>query len=89
MLNKFFNFDEMVTPVIIKIIYWIGVALVVLSGLVSIIAGIGSHFGGGIQVLGGLLMIVIGPLFVRIWCELMIVLFEIHKNIVEINKKTQ
>jgi len=89
MLNKLLNFDEMVTPLIIKIIYWIGVVLVVLSGLGTIIAGIGSPFGGGMLVIVGLLTIVIGPFLVRIWCEIMIVLFEIHKNLVEINRKTQ
>ena len=88
MLNKFLNFDEMVSPLIIKIIYWVGVALVVLSGLGMIISGIGSRYGGGIQVLIGLLTIVIGPFLVRIWCEIMIVIFEIHKNLVEINRRS-
>ena len=86
MLSKLLSFDEMVTPVIIKILYWISIALVVLSGLVTIISGIS---GGGITVIVGLLTIVIGPFLVRIWCEMMIVLFEIHKNLVEINRKTQ
>ena len=89
MFNKFLNFDEMVSPLIIKIIYWVGVALVVLSGLGMIISGIGSRYGGGIQVLCGLLTIVIGPFLVRIWCEIMIVIFEIHKNLVEINRRSQ
>ena len=80
MLNKFLNFDEMITPVIIKVIFWIGVALTVISGLGLIISGIGSRYGGGIQVLMGLLTIVIGPFLVRIWCEIMVVLFEIHKE---------
>ena len=89
MFNKFLNFNEMVTPLIIKIIYWIGIALSILAGLIAIVTGAGSRFGGGMQVVGGLVMIVFGPLLTRIWCELMIVLFEIHKNLVEINKKTQ
>ena len=88
MLNKFLYFDEMITPVIIKVIFWIGVALAVISGLGMIVSGIGSRYGGGIQVLIGLLTIVIGPFLVRIWCEIMVVLFEIHKNLVEINRKT-
>ena len=89
MLNKFFNFDEMVTPLIIKIIYWFGIVVTVLSGLGGIISGIGSRYGGGVTVIVGLLTIVFGPLLVRVWCELLIVLFEIHKNLVEINRKTQ
>ena len=89
MINKFLNFDEMVTPLIIKIIYWIGIVGSVLGGLVTIISGLVSRFGsGGVAVFSGLLMIVLGPIFTRVMCELMIVQFEIHKNLVEINAKT-
>ena len=88
MFSMFLNFDKMVTPLIIRIIYWIGIAGTVLGGLIGVIKGIGSSYGGGMAVISGILTIVLGPIFVRIWCELLIVLFEIHKNLVEINKKT-
>ena len=89
MLNKFLNFDEMVTPLIIKIVYWIGIGLCVIAGLITIIFGVisgGSSSGG--MVIGGLLCIVLGPLFVRMGCEASIIMFEIHKNLIEINQKT-
>ena len=88
MLNKFLNFDEMVTPLIMKIIYWLCVGVSVLSGLAIIIIGVTNRYGGGWQVISGLFLIVLGPLFVRIGCELVIVQFEIHRNITELNKKT-
>jgi len=34
MLNKFKNFDEMITPAIIKVIYWIGLGFVGLIGII-------------------------------------------------------
>jgi hypothetical protein len=89
MFVKFLSFDEMVTPLMIKIVYWIGIGASVLSGLGLVFTGIGSRYGGGGAVISGLLVIVFGPLMVRIWCELMIVLFEIHKNLVDINGKIQ
>ena len=89
MLNKFLNFDEMITPAIIKIIYWVCAALSIIGGLVSIIQGITNRFNGGLQVVVGFFVIILGPLFVRIGCELLIVQFEIHKNLVDINRKTQ
>jgi hypothetical protein len=45
----------MVNPIIIKIVYWVGIALAVLYGLGIIISGIGS----GICVLFGLLTVTV------------------------------
>lgn len=92
MFEKFIRFDKMITPTIIKILFWIGVALSVLSGLGFIIAGMNSYYGGGIQVFTGLLVIVIGPLVVRVYCELLIIFFKMHESLREIktllNKRT-
>ncbi len=85
--GKFFNFDKMITPSIIKFIFIIGIALTTIGGIGSIILGLKSSFGGGAQVLGGLLMLILGPIFVRINCELMIVLFKIHEALEDIRRK--
>ena len=89
MFSKLLNFDEMVTPFFVKIMYWLGVVLAILSGLGMVIQGVGSQYGGGVQVISGILTIIFGPFIVRIYCELVIVLFEIHRNIVELNRKTK
>ena len=89
MFSKLLNFDEMVTPFFVKIIYWLGVVGVILTGLLTIIQGVNSHYGGGAQVIGGVLTILFGPFLVRIYCELVIVIFEIHKVLVELNRKTK
>lgn len=80
-MNQFLNFDKMITPTIIKIIFWIGIGFSLLTGLGMIISGIGSYFGGGIQVIMGLITIVVGPLFVRIYCELLIIFFKMHESL--------
>jgi len=73
------SFDKMITPTIIKIIFWIGCGLSVLAGLGAVGAGLFSPFGGGIMVVYGLLMIVFGPLLVRVYCELIIVAFKMYE----------
>jgi membrane protein implicated in regulation of membrane protease activity len=89
MFAKFLNFDEMITPRFIKILYWISIGLSTLFGLIIVGRGIFSSYGGGgMAVIVGLATIVLCPLAIRIWCEYVIVLFEIHKNLVEIKKKT-
>ncbi|MFW6271215.1 MAG: DUF4282 domain-containing protein [Bacillota bacterium] len=87
MFQDFIKFDKMLTPSIIKIIFWVGIVIVALSAIAMIIGGISSPYGGGFQVLMGLITLIIGPLFVRIQCELLIVIFKIYENLVAMNKK--
>jgi hypothetical protein len=80
--SDFFTFDKMVTPTIIQIIYYILIVLVVLMGLFGIF---GAMMGGGIPAfIGGLMMLVLGPIGVRIWCELVILGFNVYKVLCEI-----
>lgn len=81
MNSDFIKFKKMVTPVIIQILFWIGVAISVIGGLISIIGGATSDYGGGAMVFTGLLWILLGPLVVRIYCELLIVVFSINDTL--------
>lgn len=71
-MNELLNFDSMVTPKFISVFYWLLLLFVLVSGL-------GALFTG--SCLAGILGIVIGAIGVRVWCELLIVVFKIHKNI--------
>ena len=86
MLDDFLKFDKMITPVIIKIIFWIGLVASVIIALGMIISGLGSRWGGGVEVLTGLVTLVLGPLMVRIYCELLIVIFKINDSLSEIKE---
>lgn len=83
-MDKFLSFDKMITPMIIKILFWVGVALSVLVGLGTIISGLNSYYGGGVEILMGLFMIILGPVVVRIYCELLIIFFKMQESITEI-----
>jgi Domain of unknown function (DUF4282) len=82
-VSGFFNFDRMITPTIIKIIYWILLIFAVLGGLIILIAG----HGAGAK-FAGLVELVLGPIFVRVYCEILIVVFKIHGTLVQIEKNT-
>lgn len=82
MFKQFASFDKMLTPTIIQIIFWIGVVIFVLAGLIQML-------DGGINIIGGLLTIVIGPLFVRIYCEMLIIFFKIHDSLNALNDKVE
>lgn len=82
--EDFLNFEKMLTPLTIKILFWVGVVLMALAGLASIISGIGADYGGGKVVMSGLLMIVLGPVIVRIYCELLNVIFSVNDTLTDI-----
>jgi len=73
--NKFLNFDKLITPSVIKFVY-------ILSSLGVIVYFLFALPGGrygvspGFRILG-----LLGGLFaVRLYCELMIVMFKISEN---------
>ncbi len=86
-----FLFDRMIAPTLIKVLYWIGLAGVVLAGLGIMFTGgpVGGGMGGGAQgvtlssFLSGVFYIIFAGLFWRVVCELLIIVFQIHERLKE------
>lgn len=83
-MGDFIKFRKMITPMIIQILFWVGAAFSVLGGLITMATSFGRYGGGAGSFLGGLLIIVLGPVVVRIYCELLILLFRINETLTEI-----
>ena len=81
-IKEFLTFRRMITPVIIQILFWIGAVMSVIMGLINM-------FGGGVRTLMGLLMIVLGPIAVRVYCELLILMFRMNETLTDIRKNTE
>jgi hypothetical protein len=103
----------MVAPVIIQILFWIGVVFCVATGILFICAGrqLCADLTGGMTgpvpgdtagdiapVVGafsrtatwtGLAYIFLGPLVLRVYAELLIVIFRIHDTLKEIKRNTE
>lgn len=75
--QSFFKFDRMITPRIIEIIFIIGLVLTVIAGLAVMSESI----------VAGVLIILVGPLMIRINCELIIVVFKIHEALQDIRQR--
>ena len=87
-MEDFLKFRKMLTPIIIQILFWIGVAVCVIGGIIEIVSGINAPYGGGGSVVFmGILLLLLGPILVRVWCELMLVLFSIHDAVNKIKNK--
>jgi hypothetical protein len=83
-MDDFLKFRKMITPAIIQVLFWIGVVVSVVSALVIMGASFGSYGGGVGTFLGGLVMLVLGPVVVRIYCELLILFFRMNETLTEI-----
>ena len=88
-MKEFLSFRRMITPSIIQIIFWVGSALCVLGGLICMVAGATNQYGGGAHVLKGLLTLLLGPVVVRVYCEILIVVFRINDTLTDIRKNTE
>ena len=75
-------FRTMVTPIIIQVIFWVGVAGCIIVGLVGIFSASGPTPGKDIGT--GLLVLFLGPLVVRVYCEILIIFFRINETLTEI-----
>jgi hypothetical protein len=102
-LRDFLSFRTMITLQIIQIVYAVVAVLITLASLAAMFGGrshegFGELGGGGFSpfsllggggFFGGLVMLVVGNVAWRIWCELVIIFFRINKtlNNIEINTK--
>lgn len=76
-MEEFLTFRKMITPMVIQVIFWLGVGF-------SVLAAFATMFQGSYFVLVGLFWLVAGPLMVRIYCELLMLLFRIYEELVSI-----
>ena len=76
-----FYLDEMVTPKLITLFYWILLFAFITKGLGDIFLE-GDFWRGLVWVVGG-------SLASRVACEMVVILFRINENLNEINEKTK
>ena len=88
-MEDFLSFKKMLTPIIIKVIFWIGVVGSVIMGLISIVGGANARYGGGAMVLIGLMWMFLGPILTRIYCEILIVIFAINDTLTDVKNLLQ
>ena len=82
-MEDLLKFKKMITPVIIQILFWIGVAVCVVIGAKLVIKN--AQYGvDDIDFITGVLWLVLGPIALRIYAELLIVIFSINDTLTEL-----
>ena len=83
--NEFLSFKKLITYVIIKIVYLLGVFVIVLYSLFTIFRAPGNFIGFLINFAIGILMIIFGNILWRIMCEIVLVVFNILGELKKLN----
>lgn len=69
---EYLTFQRFITPIIIQVVFWIAVVFVVIGGIVAIAQGNPGQ---------GILLIIFGPIAARVYAELLIVIFNIERDV--------
>ncbi len=81
-MNSLLSFETFITPRIITILYWLSLFAVLMGSLSMIFSGMGIA-----GFFTGLLVLVIGAISVRIYCELIMVIFRNNEYLKTISSK--
>ncbi|MFH1609033.1 MAG: DUF4282 domain-containing protein [Candidatus Bipolaricaulota bacterium] len=78
--RDFLAFRRYITPTVMPVVFWIGVALITVVGLATIIAGARARAGLAPRMIAwGIVVLFVGPLLVRIACEVVMTFFRREK----------
>ncbi len=84
-LAELLQWDRFITPSIIRVFYWLCLSMTVLAGLSLILTALGmmaiNLVAGLLLLVASMIFILTGIIFVRILCELVMVVFRINENL--------
>ena len=87
-MSDFLSFDRFITPSIIRIVFVLGLLVIALGTLVRVLFGIWTF-----SILGGVIIPLIAmcalALLWRIYCELILVFFDMRDKLTEIAGRSQ
>ena len=80
--QSFLNFDYMITPTIMKIVYIVGSVVIAAGALFGLFSG--NPIAAVISIFGGAFALIL----FRVLCEINMLFFKIHENIKQIKRNT-
>lgn len=84
-MNNLLTLNDMLTPKIVTVLYWLGLIGVVIAALSTLFGfGYGAYAGFFSRLISAVLILAFGGLAVRVYSELLIVIFRIHENLKKI-----
>jgi uncharacterized membrane protein len=88
-----FQWERFITPSIIKVFYWLAVAIAILFGVSSVVSSLelmtANPFLGFVGLIGGVIGMVIGIVFARIVAEFVLIVFRINEHLGAIRNRDE
>ncbi|NNC73629.1 MAG: DUF4282 domain-containing protein [Sphingomonadaceae bacterium] len=84
-MNEYLSFKKFITPTFIQVIFWLGVAGIVIMTLLSFAGSL--SYAPGVAILTLLIGLPLMLIFWRVYCEIMLVMFRILGELQEMNSK--
>jgi energy-converting hydrogenase Eha subunit E len=88
-MMEFLSFRRMLIPYLIQIIFWAGTALCIFGGVMVMADKASAPIVAGVHIenrlLAGALILLGGPIVLRIWCEIAVVLFRMNETLTEMS----
>ncbi len=85
-MQDLISFKKFITPGFMQVIFWILIAANTIAALMLMLSAGSAYVGGGAVVMG-LLQLILGPIFIRVACELTIVVFRIYEALEDIRSR--
>ena len=82
-MKEFLAFKKHLTPMVIQVLFWIGVAVAMIFGITLL----ASSRGVASLIVRGLLWLFVGPIAVRVLCELIMVQFRLLDRLEEMDSR--
>jgi|GEM_PF-341140 len=82
-VKDYLSFKQMITPRLVNFVFWVSAILCLLSGLGLMLLSLFSLKIEGIAI--GFFLMLIGPIIIRVYCELLIVFFRMNETLIEIS----
>lgn len=82
-MEKFLKFQQLITPKVMPAVFVIGVICSIIFGIIMIIAAVDESDGA--MAFGGIAYLLLGPLVVRMYCEGIIVFFQMNERLAELS----
>jgi Domain of unknown function (DUF4282) len=76
----FLLFRRMLTPLLVQLFFWLGLVLCVVGGIFNLLHHAIAH---------GLQILFIGPLLLRIFCEFLMIFFQINERLTGLKNTVQ
>lgn len=90
-IRRFWGFEKLIGPILVKVVYYIGLAGIGIATIVGMLTGLFQIAGGGF---GGLLAFLLSPMvgavalvYWRFICEIFILAFETYARLGEIRDR--